>query len=85
MYLGRIGRTCVVRDGNLALTIVPLHPRAHDEAAQCTIITTLPGFLKERAELGCPVKLLVVDSMAFHYRVRCDRQAINAGHCSVRD
>jgi hypothetical protein len=43
--------------------------RAHDEAALCAIITALPRFLKERVEQGCSVKLLLVDSMAFHYRV----------------
>lgn len=43
--------------------------RAHDEAAQTAIITALPAFLRERAQNGCPVKLLVVDSIAFHYRV----------------
>lgn len=43
--------------------------RAHDEAAQTAIITDLPKFLQERAQLGCPVKLVVVDSIAFHYRV----------------
>lgn len=43
--------------------------RAHDEAAQTAIITALPNFLRERADMGCPVRLLVVDSIAFHYRV----------------
>lgn len=42
--------------------------RAHDEAAQTAIITALPNFLRRREQLGCPVKLLVVDSIAFHYR-----------------
>ena len=43
--------------------------RAHDEAAQTAIIMGLPNFLRERAQQGCPVRLLVVDSIAFHYRV----------------
>ena len=43
--------------------------RAYDEAAQTTIIATLPTFLRERSQQGRPVRLLVVDSIAFHYRV----------------
>jgi len=43
--------------------------RALDEAAQTAIIMALPQFLQQRANQGCPVKLVVVDSIAFHYRV----------------
>ena len=43
--------------------------RAHDEAAQTATIMALPKFLQQRKENGCPVKLVVVDSIAFHYRV----------------
>lgn len=43
--------------------------RAHDEAAQTAIIMALPNFLQQRKDNGCPVKLVVVDSIAFHYRV----------------
>lgn len=50
--------------------------RAHDEAAQTAIIAALPDFLRERAAAGCPVKLLVIDSIAFHYRV-----SLSCSHC----
>lgn len=43
--------------------------RVHDEAAQTATIFSLPEFLKKRVELGVPVRLIVVDSIAFHYRV----------------
>lgn len=43
--------------------------RAHDETAQTATITALPDFIRQRAAIGCPVKLVVVDSIAFHYRV----------------
>jgi RAD51-like protein 2 len=44
--------------------------RVHDEAALTATIHTLPDFLQEREEAGSPVRLVIVDSIAFHYR--CD-------------
>lgn len=43
--------------------------RVHDEASQTATIYSLPEFLQKRAEMGRPVRLVVVDSIAFHYRV----------------
>lgn len=43
--------------------------RVHDEASQTATIYSLPSFLKQRAEMGNPVRLVIVDSIAFHYRV----------------
>ncbi|KAL7517859.1 hypothetical protein ACHAWX_002740 [Stephanocyclus meneghinianus] len=43
--------------------------RVHDEAAQTCTLYSLPHFLIEQEEKGKPVKLLVIDSLAFHYRV----------------
>lgn len=43
--------------------------RVHDEASQTATIYALPAFLKQRAEMGSPVRLVIVDSIAFHYRV----------------
>ncbi|KAL7535008.1 hypothetical protein ACHAXR_006205 [Thalassiosira sp. AJA248-18] len=43
--------------------------RVHDEASQTCTLYNLPNFLLEQEEKGRPVKLLVIDSMAFHYRV----------------
>jgi len=42
--------------------------RVHDEAAQAATIYSLPKFLKQRTEKGTPVRLVIVDSIAFHYR-----------------
>jgi RAD51-like protein 2 len=42
--------------------------RVHDEASQTATIYALPAFLKQRAEMGSPVRLVIVDSIAFHYR-----------------
>lgn len=43
--------------------------RAHDEAAQTAIIKELSAFLKQRQdENNHPIKLIVIDSIAFHYR-----------------
>jgi len=50
--------------------------RVHDEAAQTAVIMALSSFLQERATLGCPVKLVVVDSIAFHYRVSLKKKSI---------
>jgi len=43
--------------------------RVHDEASQTATIYSLPTFLKKQADMGRPVRLVVVDSIAFHYRV----------------
>ena len=43
--------------------------RVLDEACQTATIFSLPKFLKQRQEEGKKVKLVVVDSIAFHYRV----------------
>ncbi|CAB9525025.1 and recombination protein RadA [Seminavis robusta] len=42
--------------------------RAHDEAAQMSIVMGLPDFLRDQEQQGSPVKAVVVDSIAFHYR-----------------
>jgi RAD51-like protein 2 len=42
--------------------------RVHDEAAQTSVLYSLPKFLQDRQEAGTPVRLVVVDSMAFHHR-----------------
>jgi len=43
--------------------------RVHDEASQTCTLYNLPNFLLEQEKKGIPVKLIVVDSLAFHYRV----------------
>lgn len=43
--------------------------RVHDEPSQTCTLYSLPQFLMEQEEKGHPVKLLVIDSLAFHYRV----------------
>ncbi|KAL7453085.1 hypothetical protein ACHAWC_006230 [Mediolabrus comicus] len=43
--------------------------RVHDEASQTCTLYNLPQFLQEQEEKGMPVKILVIDSLAFHYRV----------------
>ena len=42
--------------------------RVLDEACQAATIFSLPAFLKKRQEAGKQVKLVVIDSIAFHYR-----------------
>jgi RAD51-like protein 2 len=42
--------------------------RVHDAAAQTAALYSLPTFLKERQAANAPVRLIVVDSMAFHFR-----------------
>lgn len=44
--------------------------RVHDEAALTATIHALPDFLQERLDADSPVRLVIVDSIAFHYR--CD-------------
>ena len=43
--------------------------RVHDEASQTCTLYNLPKFLLEQEEKNTPVKLVVIDSLAFHYRV----------------
>ena len=44
--------------------------RVHDETAQEATIRGLPKFLTDREAAGCvPVRVVVIDSIAFHYRV----------------
>ena len=43
--------------------------RVHDEASQTCTLHNLPKFLLEQEEKKTPVKLVVIDSLAFHYRV----------------
>ena len=42
--------------------------RVHDMAAQTAAVRNLPALLKARRERGTPVRAVVVDSVAFHYR-----------------
>ena len=43
--------------------------RVHDEPSQTCTLYSLPKFLQQQEERGIPVKLVVIDSLAFHYRV----------------
>ncbi|KAL7434071.1 hypothetical protein ACHAXM_003900 [Skeletonema potamos] len=51
--------------------------RVHDLASQTCTLYNLPQFLHEQDEKGKPVKILVIDSLAFHYRVA---SSINSGN-----
>lgn len=43
--------------------------RVHDEAAQTAVFHSLPSFIQQRATLAQrPIKLVIIDSIAFHYR-----------------
>mmetsp|Transcript_14318 Transcript_14318/g.17394 ORF Transcript_14318/g.17394 Transcript_14318/m.17394 type:complete len:409 (-) Transcript_14318:155-1381(-) len=42
--------------------------RVYDETCQTATILSLPQFLNEMKSKGQPVKLIVIDSIAFHYR-----------------
>jgi RAD51-like protein 2 len=42
--------------------------RVHDPAAQTAVVHALPVLLHQRAAAGSPVRLIVVDSVAFHHR-----------------
>lgn len=44
--------------------------RVYDETTQSATIQSMPDFIRKMDDLGCPIKLFVVDSIAFHYRVR---------------
>lgn len=43
--------------------------RVHDEASQTATLYSLPKFLEQRQAEQSPVRLVVIDSIAFHYRV----------------
>jgi hypothetical protein len=43
--------------------------RVHDESAQTATIRYLSDFLRHRQNLGKPIKVVIIDSIAFHYRV----------------
>jgi RAD51-like protein 2 len=43
--------------------------RVHDETSQTCTLYNLPEFLSGLERKGTPAKILVIDSMAFHYRV----------------
>lgn len=50
--------------------------RVHDEASQTATIYSLPEFISERNKLDKPpVKLVVIDSIAFHYRCQLENKA----------
>jgi RAD51-like protein 2 len=50
--------------------------RVHDEAAQTATTYSLPRFLMEQEEKGIPVKIIVIDSLAFHYRATASANRI---------
>ena len=43
--------------------------RLYDESCQSKTIYSLPDFIKKRKDQGKVVKVVVIDSIAFHYRV----------------
>lgn len=54
--------------------------RVHDESEQTCTLYNLPQFLQEQEEKGMPVKILVIDSLAFHYRVASSINSSNKGN-----
>eukprot|EP00984_Skeletonema_dohrnii_P005921 scaffold2103_cov99-Skeletonema_dohrnii-CCMP3373.AAC.5 len=54
--------------------------RVHDESEQTCTLYNLPQFLQEQEEKGKPVKILVIDSLAFHYRVASSINSSNKGN-----
>jgi len=56
--------------------------RVHDEASQTCTLYNLPKFLLELEEKGTPVKLIVIDSLAFHYRVASSSSFTNGNNSS---
>ena len=52
--------------------------RVHDEASQTCTLYSLPQFLMEQEKMGTPVKLVVIDSLAFHYRVAASSSSSNS-------
>ncbi len=43
--------------------------RVYDETSQSATIQSMPEFVEKMQGMGTPIKLLIVDSIAFHYRV----------------
>mmetsp|Transcript_1688 Transcript_1688/g.3700 ORF Transcript_1688/g.3700 Transcript_1688/m.3700 type:complete len:521 (+) Transcript_1688:65-1627(+) len=54
--------------------------RVHDEASQTCTLYNLPNLLLKLEEKGTPVKLVVIDSLAFHYRVASSSSYTNASN-----
>jgi RecA/RadA recombinase len=54
--------------------------RVHDESEQTCTLYNLPQFLQEQEEKGKPVKIVVIDSLAFHYRVASSINNNNKGN-----
>jgi len=54
--------------------------RVHDESEQTCTLYNLPQFLQEQEEKGKPVKIIVIDSLAFHYRVASSINSSNKGN-----
>lgn len=57
--------------------------RVHDEASQTATIRSLYGFLTMRKNLNNPVRIIVIDSIAFHYRVSLNQSFSEC--CAERD
>lgn len=53
--------------------------RVHDEASQTCTLYNLPNFLLKQEQNGTPVKLVVIDSLAFHYRVASSSSSTGNG------
>eukprot|EP00578_Thalassiosira_sp_NH16_P031311 CAMPEP_0181078316 /NCGR_PEP_ID=MMETSP1071-20121207/1418_1 /TAXON_ID=35127 /ORGANISM="Thalassiosira sp., Strain NH16" /LENGTH=495 /DNA_ID=CAMNT_0023159617 /DNA_START=303 /DNA_END=1790 /DNA_ORIENTATION=- len=53
--------------------------RVHDEASQTCTLYNLPKFLLELEQKGTPAKIVVIDSLAFHYRVASSSSSIVNG------
>ena len=54
--------------------------RVHDESTQTCTLYNLPKFLLELEQKGTPVKLVVIDSVAFHYRVSSGASSTKNGN-----
>ena len=54
--------------------------RVHEEASLTCTLYNLPQFLQEQEEKGLPVKVVVIDSVAFHYRVASAINSSNKGN-----
>jgi len=54
--------------------------RVHDETSQTCTLYNLPKFLLDLELKGTPAKILVIDSMAFHYRVASSAPSTSTGN-----
>lgn len=54
--------------------------RVHDETSQTCTLYNLPKFLLDLELKGTPAKILVIDSMAFHYRVASSAPSSSTGN-----